>query len=130
VCLLRWSVVFLVLCVNNHVVNEHAYRNQKKKPIDYEKLKDCLVAVTGKSNKIDPLMGALIGRLDEQPTLACNKDGNRVLDVSLYGEKYRLSNRNGSTWMHWTANDMVMGNFTDEMADSCVLEAFESLPLG
>jgi len=101
---------------------------KKRNPIDYEKLKDCLVAVAGKSNKIDPLMGALIDRLDKQPTLACNKDGNRVLDVSLYGGKYRLSNRNGSIWMRWIANDMVMGNFTDEMADTCVLEAFESLP--
>ncbi len=95
--------------------------------INYEEVKRDLVAVAGKSNKIEPLVGALVGILDSQPELAQDRDRHYVLDVSIYGARYTLSSRNGAIWMHSTVGGVV-GYFSDENHDSCIRETFETLP--
>ena len=94
--------------------------------INYDQVKENLIAVAGSSNKIAPLVGALVGILDSQPELSRDRDRHYVLDIHIYGERYTFSHRNNAIWMHSIVGG-VMAYFPDEEPDSCIRETFEAV---
>jgi hypothetical protein len=91
--------------------------------INYEKLRADLIKVAGKSSMIDPLIGAMVNCLDEQPTQTGRKR-QPVLNLSIGGRKYTLSHRNGAIWLH---SGGVEGYFSKNDLNSSISKTFELL---
>jgi len=91
--------------------------------IYYEKLRTDLMKVVGKSSMIDPLIGAMVNRLDEQPTQTGRKR-QPVLNLSIGGRKYTLSHRNGAIWLY---SGGVEGYFSQNDLNCSISETFEGL---
>jgi hypothetical protein len=90
--------------------------------IDYEKLRTDLIEVVGMSAMLDPLIGAMVSRLDEQPTRTGRKK-QPELTIIISGWKYTLSHRDGAVWLH---SGGLEGYFSEENLNS-ISETFERL---
>jgi hypothetical protein len=111
-----------------HEKRETGVNIMAKNLINYDDLKVDLTTVVGKSNLTDAMIGVMVGRLDDQPTLTKIRNGQTVVELCIKGTKYWLSNRNGSIWMHSIPDSMVMGRFSIKNPSfPGVYEVFEQL---